>query len=492
MMLTQFLDKYIDDLIKKQNESLDEDRKNLFSKKDYYTMLKPVCDVIIASPASSMSKWREELYQKSGIENEIRDFFLQKKIVSGAVMSYGTPKHQETIIVGNSEEVYLENGRIVPNVNEMQADTIFDLASITKIFTSLCIMNLVEKGFINLDDEILKYDKRFVNLKGVTIEDLLSFNVPLITNGRLNEMPYEKAMEAFFNVSINHASSNLNPYTDLGIMVLKYVIEAVTKESYYQYLDDTILKKFAMVDTNYLIPSYKLNRVASNNFATSVMKDGHIFIDSGVDKGIVHDPKARLLEYNAGLMGHAGLFTTASDMTSLMKGIINHEVLSDEILREFVKNRRGKKYYDENGNSKYVQYFGYMTYSKHPILKYSEVFHALSGLSFAGAGFTGTQMTVDPLNELYFFLGSNRVHNRLISIPSEYKEKIQTIDGVSGIYDNDKRFIVDAKDFAYKRDDVIIHPIMRLLMQYKMLEDVVSYYNMAFLEEETKTVHRIK
>ena len=133
-----------------------------------------------------------------------------------------------------------------------------------------------------------------------------------------------------------------------------------------------------------------------------------------------------------------------------------------------------------------------MTYSKHPILKYSEVFHALSGLSFAGAGFTGSQMTVDPLNELYFFLGSNRVHNRLISIPSEYKEKIQTIDGVSGIYDNDKRFIVDARDFAYKRDDVIIHPIMRLLMQYKMLEDVVTYYNMAVLEEETKTVHHIK
>ena len=161
-------------------------------------------------------------------------------------------------------------------------------------------------------------------------------------------------------------------------------------------------------------------------------------------------------------------------MTTLLKKLISREVLDDKLLEEFGKNRQGRIYYDENGIKKYVQYHGYMTYSKHPILEYSEVFHALSGRSFAGAGWTGTQLTVDPINELYFFLGANRAHNRVTFVDASQQDKIIDIDGQKGIILPDGSFKIDARDFAYKRDTVIIHPAMKLLLQYQMLEDMLE------------------
>ena len=95
-------------------------------------------------------------------------------------------------------------------------------------------------------------------------------------------------------------------------------------------------------------------------------------------------------------------------------------------------------------------------------------------------------MTVDPINELYFFLGANRAHNRITFVDSTQKDKIIEIDGQKGIIMPDGSFKVDARDFAYKRDEVIIHPTMKLMLQYKMLEDMLE------LTKEDKITRTIK
>lgn len=474
--MEKFLDDYITELMIRQNIGAGFDQKNLFSKKDYYLILKPVIELLKNNKDATVSELRNKLYEQSGIEESIREYFLQKKSIPGAVFSFGTPLHQETIIVGNQEEISFKDGRIVPNITEMSKDTIFDLASVTKIFTSLCIMKLLDAGQINLSDEIKKYDSRFKNLDGVTIYDLLSFNVPLKTSSRLDAYSKkEEAEEVLFNIVVDQENKNLSPYTDMGIMILKYVIENVTGMSYYDFLDKVILKPFEMYDTHHLIPSYKLNRVASNNFDSLVMKDGSIITNEAITPGVVYDKKSQILgQQNGELTGHAGLFSTAADMTNLLKKLISRDVLDDKLLEEFGKNRQGRMYQDVNGNNRHIQYLGYMTYSKHPILMYSEVFHALSGRSFAGAGWTGTQMTVDPINELYFFLGSNRAHNRITFVDPSQSDKLIEINGQKGIIMTDGSFKIDARDFAYKRDDVIVHPTMKLMLQYKMLEDMLS------------------
>lgn len=486
--MENYLEEYIDILYERQNIGAGFLQKDLFSKKDYYLILKPVIETLKNNKDANVTELREILFKQSGIEECIREYFLTKKSVSGAVFSFGTKLHQETIIVGNQEEIKLENGKITPSVKEMSEETIFDLASVTKIFTSLCIMKLVELGFLNLTDEIKKYDDRFKNLDGITIYDLLCFNVPLKTNKRIDSFDNKgSAEEVLFNIEIDQNSKNLSPYTDMGIMILKYVIEKVSGTTYYEFLDKLFLEKLCMHDTHVLVPSYKLNRVASNNFDSKVISDGSIITNQDNLLGIAYDKKAQVLGQTKGLLtGHAGLFSSAPDMTKLLKALIEHKVLNEKSLNRLAKNRQGKKYIDDQGITKYVQFFGYMTYSKHPILSYSEVFHALSGRSFAGAGWTGTQMTVDPINELYFFLGANRAHNRLTFVDKEQESKLITIDSQKGIIMPDGSFKIDARDFAYKRDEVIVHPTMKLLLQYKMLEDMLK------LTKENKVTRTVR
>lgn len=477
--MDNFLDDYINDLYFKQNIGAGYDQLNLFSKKDYYLILKPVIELLKDNKDASLGELRNSLYIKSGIEEKLREYILQKNSVPGIVVSYGTPNYKETIVIGNQEELKVSKGRLLPNIHEMKEDTIFDLASVTKIFTSLSIMKLLEYGLIDLSDEVVEYDFRFKNLKGVTIYDLLCFNVPLKTNKRIdNASSIKEAEDILFNIEINHSDNNLHPYTDMGIMILKYIIEKVSGLNYYEFLENNFFKKYAMDDTYAKVPNYKLNRVASNNFDSKVLRNGEIITNYVNYPGIAYDKKAQVMGQSEGMLsGHAGLFSTSKDMTNLLERIIKGEVLESRVFDEFVKNRRGRSYIDFDGSRKYVQYFGYMVYSKHPILKYSEVFHALSGKSFAGAGWVGTQITADPINELYLFLGSNRAHNRITFVDETQKEKLVNIDGRNGIIMHDGSFKIDARDFAYKRDEIIIHPIMKLLLQYKMLEDIFNLKN---------------
>ena len=141
------------------------------------------------------------------------------------------------------------------------------------------------------------------------------------------------------------------------------------------------------------------------------------------------------------------------------------------------KNRTGRKYIEDD-KEKYIQYLGMLCYSKNPILADSELFHAMSGKSFASAGWTGTQLTVDPINELYFFMAANRSHNRMTFIDPAQRDKVE-------VNENGKKTIllpngdvkIDATRFAWDRDAAIVHPALKLTIQYKMLEDTYTLVN---------------
>ena len=273
----------------------------------------------------------------------------------------------------------------------------------------------------------------------------------------------------------------------MGAMVLKYVIESASKMNYYDFVDLNILKKVNMKDTYVKIPTTKLERVSSTNFDGKYYKDGNYVITTNVKKGLVYDPKAQIMGQKDGILsGHAGMFSTVNDMTNLAKGIINGKIINENYIEMMAKNRTGKKYM-EDGIQKYIQYLGMMCYSKNPILANSELFHAMSGKSFASAGWTGTELTVDPINELYFFMASNRSHNRMTFIDPVQQDKIE-------IDNNGKRTIllsngerkIDASRFTWDRDATIVHPTLKLTIQYKMLEDIYSLINNVTLEEKEK------
>jgi len=484
-MLEKYLEDYVNNLYESQNNGAVIEQQGLYSKKDYYELLKPVID--LCNKDLSINEIRNILFKNSGIEENLNDFIYKKEMVPGMVFSYGTNNYKETVVIGNRQEVTLdENNNIVPDIEKMTEDTIFDLASVTKVFTSLSILKLVQSGVINLNDEVVKYAPEFKNLKGVTIFDLISFGVPLKTNGRVDKASSrEEAEQILFNIEVNKESENLVPYTDMGAMVLKYVIEHASSMNYYNFVEENILNKLNMKDTHVLVPKMKLDRVASTNLDGKYFKDGNFAITTSAKKGIVYDPKAQIMGQQEGILsGHAGMFSTVNDMTNLAKGIMGGQIIDNKYVEMMAKNRTGRKYIQDD-KEKYVQYLGFLCYSKNPILANSELFHAMSGKALASAGWTGTQLTVDPINQLFFFMAGNRSHNRMTFIDAAQKEKVKVDEnGKKTIVLPNGEIKIDATRFAWDRDAVVVHPSLKLSIQYKMLEDVYTLMNEKIDQEE--------
>ena len=461
---------YIEDVY--NNQSLgNEEYKGLFTMKDYTMMYNEVVSLLSTHGYLPIEDLRDILYYRSGVEEKISTLIKDMGMAPGAVISYGTNNYNEILTIGNAKEVSLENGHTKITPKEMQSDTIFDLASVTKIFMTLSIIKLANFGIINLNDEITDYCPEFSNLKGVTIFDLLTFRVPLITDQRIEQASDKgEALDLLHDIKINN-NKVASVYSDMGVMVLKYVVEKASGMSYYHFIETYILNKANMPQTSY--KPIDIERVASTNYRTQIMGDGTVKVDF-YDDGQVNDPKAQIFQSTDGdLCGHAGMFSTASDMSNLALSIINGSILSKEEINNITKNQTGSLYY-ENGIKKSHQYFGYLCFLKNPVLKQSEVYHALSAKAFAYAGYTGTQFTVDPVNGVYLFLGSNRVHDRVTFIdPSfsllTFKNSInRNLVVVPG-----EGLKVDSRSFAYDRDYYIIHPLLRLSMQYKMLDELL-------------------
>ncbi len=488
-MLEQYLEDYVNDLYEKQNNGSCLEQQGLYTKKEYYELLKPVIELVSNYKDYSIDELRNKLYENSQIEENLNDFIYKKEMVPGMVFSYGTKNYKETVIVGNRQEVSLnEQGKIVPDLEQMTEDTIFDLASVTKVFTSISLLKLVQDGVIRLNDTVVKYAPQFKNLNDVTIYDLMTFGVPLKTNGRVDRASSrEEAEQILFGIERDLESTNKRPYTDMGAMVLKYVIESTSGMNYYHFVEENILKKLNMKDTHVVVPKMKLDRVSSTNLDGKYYKDGNFAITTNAPKGIVYDPKAQIMGQKDGVLsGHAGMFSTANDMTNLAKGIISGKVINEEYVEMMAKNRTGRKYIEDD-KEKYIQYLGMLCYSKNPILADSELFHAMSGKSFASAGWTGTQLTVDPINELYFFMAANRSHNRMTFIDPAQRDKVE-------VNENGKKTIllpngdvkIDATRFAWDRDAAIVHPTLKLTIQYKMLEDTYTLVNGIELKSKEK------
>ncbi len=487
-MLIKFLDDYIDKLYSASNRGACAEQQGLFSKKDYYELLKPVVDAISQHKDYSIQELRDLLYSQSNIEQGIKEFILKKELAPGLVFTYGTKHFRETVIIGNKQEKSIDkNGNIVPAISQMTKDTIFDLASVTKIFTSLSILSLVHEGQVKLSDKVGKYAPEFKFISDVSIFDLLTFSVPLRTERRVDSATSRlEAEEIMYNIKVDEGNPNTMPYTDMGAMVLKYIIEHISGMDFYSFVVKKILNPLGMIDTHVKIPTKKLDRVASGNFVGKLVKDGSVIIERNIMIGTAYDPKARVMEQNEGnLSGHAGLFSTADDMAKLAKAIIKKDILNADLFTMMAKNRTGKLYKTPEGVEKYCQFLGMLCWSKHPNYFYSELFHAMSGKAFASAGWTGTQLTVDPINELFFFMAGNRSHNRLVYVDPSQKDKLITDEnGKRGIILDTGEEIVDASTFAWDRDVAVVHPALKLTIQYKMLEDIIKMTNERLDEEE--------
>ena len=357
----------------------------------------------------------------------------------GLSMACGTADKAITALGGLQDE---DTG------TSLTADSIFDLASLSKLFTALLVMRLKEEGRLDLNCPVTDYAPRFVHLGGVTVDQVLGFEIGLTTSARVDtQNSPEAGRDLLFDIRPGEVTGRA--YSDMHAMVLKHVIEGAAQEDYASLLSGYILTPMEMGNTYLVVPESKRSLCVSCNNEHRIER-GQYIRREGVLPGTPHDPKARVLYPEP--CGHAGLFSTAGDMVKLCQGLLRLDVISRDSLLFMSRNRTGH----QRPDGTYQQYLGAQCYVKHPVQRHSEVPVYESDKAISLSGFTGHHLSVDiETNVFALFLG-NRVQNRLTVLVPETGKTIMDYglnpDGTGCILWPDGRRIYSSVNYVYQKD----------------------------------------
>ena len=298
---------------------------------------------------------------------------------------------------------------------EVKENSVFDLASLTKLFTGLCALRLKEAGLLDPGRPVFSYDPRFTGLKDTTAEQLMSFTAELKTPGRIDECATrEEALKCLFG-TVSTGEPKGRHYSDIPSMVLKYVLEAAAGMPFMDCVRETVLERAGMTETWAKVPEERLCDCQEYDPEYRIM-GGKRILRTGLVPGVPHDPKAAVIQAGTeDLCGHAGLFSTAADMTRFCRAVLEEKIVSSASLREMAVNRTGHPKPDGT----YTQYLGYQCYVRHPDQYYSEIPRYMGRQAFGNAGFTGNHLSVDPEHGCFVFFLGNRVKGKLTMVQPE-------------------------------------------------------------------------
>ncbi|WP_236796286.1 serine hydrolase domain-containing protein [Amycolatopsis sp. GM8] len=280
----------------------------------------------------------------------------------------------------------------------MRADTIFDMASVTKLFTSIAVMQLVEAGQVELSAPVAKYLPEFATngKQYVTVEQLLTHTsgldadpAPSLWQG-YPDLPARR--KAVLDSPLVHLPGSTYLYSDINLMTLGFLVEQLTGSPLDKVVHDRITQPLGMRDTGFNPPAGELGRIAATEYETDPPR--------GLVRGQVHDENAWAL---GGVSGHAGIFSTAGDLAVLAQTILNGgsyrgaRILKPETVRQMLTNHNAGFPGDDHGLGFELDQMFYMG--------------ALSSPVTAGhTGFTGTTFVIDPESRSIAILLTNRVH----------------------------------------------------------------------------------
>lgn len=240
---------------------------------------------------------------KDATPEEIVDAIIDDcaKELNGILNSVPTPGIMSSLQVDNIN-VNLHGGLIRPGGEELSKDALFDVASITKFYTEIVAYKLINDGVFKLSDKIKELDPRFENVGDLTVEEVLKFVTTFRTDGRIEDATTrEGAEEKLFTMKVTQKGEEYN-YNDMGLMLMKEVMENVTGKSYAELFEEYVAKPYSLHDTHLIVPEQKLHLVTGT---------------PNLD-GSVNDLKANAM---GGYSGHAGIRVTSDDLIKLGQAI---------------------------------------------------------------------------------------------------------------------------------------------------------------------------
>jgi uncharacterized protein YbbC (DUF1343 family)/CubicO group peptidase (beta-lactamase class C family) len=304
------------------------------------------------------------------------------------------------VLIGNDDRVVYRRAfgfrSLQPEKTRMTTDTLFDLASLTKVVaTTTAIMQLVEKGRIGLENRVVRYWPAFGKngKSSITIRQLLTHYSGLRPD--LDQYPpwsgYQLSLEKIINEKPATAPGSAFIYSDINFEILGELVRRVTRQPLDQYCEKRIFSPLGMKDT-FFNPSHRLlHRIAPTDYREGQWSGGK-----------VHDPTAFSM---GGVSGHAGLFSTADDLA-----------LFAEMMLHLGKNR--------DRPILLAKTIGQMTSPQSPPGK-KKLFglgwdidpafmdqggEPTTSTSYDHLGYTGTAIWIDPSTRTYIILLTNRVH----------------------------------------------------------------------------------
>ncbi|WP_220347336.1 serine hydrolase domain-containing protein [Microbacterium bovistercoris] len=275
-------------------------------------------------------------------------------------------------------------------------DTIYDMASVSKLFTSIVIMQLVEKGLVDLDATYGSYLPEFANggKETITIRQMLTHTSGLVSWLPLWSAYPDKAsrIQAVMDVPVKNPPGTVYEYSDLNLIALGVLAERLTGESLDTLVAEGITDPLKMVDTGYNPDESLKPRIAATEYQASPAR--------GMVWGSVHDENAWSL---GGVAGHAGIFSTAHDMAILAQTMLNggvydgQRVLSEASVQAMITDENTEFPGDSHGLGFELNQLWYMS--------------GLAAGSTAGhTGYTGTSLVIDFTSRSFAVLLTNRVH----------------------------------------------------------------------------------
>ncbi|MBI3626257.1 MAG: DUF1343 domain-containing protein [Candidatus Rokubacteria bacterium] len=316
--------------------------------------------------------------------------------VRGAVSAGELPG--AVVLVGQGERILYRKAfgsrSLTPKQEPMTEDTVFDVASLTKVVaTTPAVLLLWERGRLNLDAPLGTYLPEFRRgaYRAVTIRQILTHTAgfPDLPSTDVMREGFPKAAALLAQGELQFSPGTSFRYSDTGFILLGELVRRVSGEPLDQFARRHVFLPLGMSDTTFRPGPALLPRVAPTEALNGQML-----------RGIVHDGNARLL---GGVAGHAGLFSTADDLGRFARMLISGgkgptgQVLESSTIRAMLTPTRVGEVIRDLGWDVASPFSGFLA----PFFPQGSVVHT---------GFTGAALMIDPQSRTYLILLTNRVH----------------------------------------------------------------------------------
>lgn len=324
---------------------------------------------------------------------------IQNNLINGAVVQ-----------IGSSSQVLYTSAVGQTGFDDqsaaVQVDTLFDVASLTKVFaTSAAIMRLVDQGALSLSEPVSRWFPELDQSK-ITILHLLTHTSGLRDASLDPKAPLKSVVrQAAKQAGKIPPGSNFR-YADINFILLGNIVRRMTATDLDEYCRMVFYQPLKMESTGFN-PSFSNNTAATLGGPTGVLQ------------GVVQDYNARLL---GGVAGHAGLFSTTQDLgrfsTMLLNGgwLDGHQVLSKQAVEQMTA-----PYYFKGG--KVVRGLGWDRDTAYSAPKGEHFTDA----SYGHTGYSGSSVWIDPEKDLYVILLTTRKEYRDARSFNRLRSDISTV-----------------------------------------------------------------